>query len=83
MISKTIKFQMIPMIFSYRNSLFIRLILSRQNTKITEKDFRSPCITRGIKKSSEHKQRLYVKFLKLGIMKMRLNAETMKTYLSR
>ena len=36
----------------------------KQYIKIKEKDLRSPWITRGITKSSKHKQKLYSKFLK-------------------
>ena len=36
----------------------------KQNTRIYKKDLQGPWITRGIKKSSKRKQKLYVKFLK-------------------
>ena len=36
----------------------------KQNTRIYKKDLQSSWITRGIKKSSKRKQKLYVKFLK-------------------
>ena len=36
----------------------------KQNIRIYKKDLQSPWITRGIKKSSKRKQKLYVKFLK-------------------
>ena len=42
--------------------------------KIKTKDLESPCITKGIKKSSEKKQCLYSKFFK------KLNEKTKKEY---
>ena len=36
----------------------------KQNIGIYKKDLQSPWITRGIKKSSKRRQKLYIKFLK-------------------
>ena len=53
--------------YNYFSHKFIALYhkyFPKQNIKIHKKDLQSPCITRGIKKSSKRKQKLYVKFLK-------------------
>ena len=46
--------------------------------RICKKDLQSPWITRGIKKSSKRKQKLYVKFLKNGNSKNELEYRNYK-----
>ena len=50
--------------------------------KLKSKDLQSPWVTNGIKKSSKWKQRLYEKFLKIGMKKMSLNTKLTKNFLN-
>ena len=54
----------------------------KQFIKIKEKDLRSPWITRGIKKSSKRKQKLYNKFLKNRNNKDEYEYKNYKNYLN-
>ena len=50
--------------FSHKLIVLYDKYFPKQNIRIYKKDLQSPWITRGIKKSSKRKQKLYVKFLK-------------------
>ena len=50
--------------------------------KIKTKDLESPGITKGIKKSSKKKQRLYIKFLKKRNAKTKKNMKITKSFLN-
>ena len=51
--------------------------------EIKAKNFLSPCITKGIKKSSKRKQKLYEKFLKKKSPKNEKNTKILSNYLKR
>ena len=50
--------------------------------KIKTKDLESPWITKGIKKSSKKKQRLYSIFLKKEMKKQKKNMKIIKSFLN-
>ena len=50
--------------FSHKLIVFYDKYFPKQNIRIYIKDLQSPWLTRGIKKSSKRKQKLYIKFLK-------------------
>ena len=50
--------------FSHKLIVLYDKYFPKQNIRIYIKDLQSPWLTRGIKKSSKRKQKLYIKFLK-------------------
>ena len=50
--------------FSHKLIVLYDKHFPKQNIRIYIKDLQSPWLTRGIKKSSKRKQKLYIKFLK-------------------
>ena len=50
--------------FSHKLIVLYDKYFPKQNIRIYIKDLESPWLTRGIKKSSKRKQKLYIKFLK-------------------
>ena len=72
---KPIRMQMKLTIISYQHFVQLMILFFPMNKmQIKTKDLESPWITKGIKKSSKKKQRLYSKFLK------KRNEKTKKEY---
>ena len=69
--------------FSHKHIILYDKYFPKQNIRIYNKDLQSLWITRRIKKSSKHKQNLYLKFLKIEIEKMSLNKKNIRNFLSR
>ena len=64
--------------FSHKLIVLYDKYFPKQNIRIYKKDLQSPWITRGIKKSSKRKQKLYVKFLKNRNSKNELEYRNLK-----
>ena len=69
--------------FLHKSIVLYYKYFPKQNIRINKKGLQSPWIARGTKKSSKRKQKLYVKFLKNRIVKMKLNMGIIRNFLSR
>ena len=65
-------------IFLQQLIIFYDNYFAKRNIKVKVKDLESPWITRGIKKSSKHSQRLNEKFLKILTKEKKLDYKIYK-----